>query len=199
VLAEPGLFIEAIVAPNFSAAAVELLTTKPKWRKNVRLMQVGKLGPREETLAYRQIAGGMLAQQADTVADDYSAWKVVTENQPDELLNGELRFAWQMVRHIKSNAIAICRNQSLVGVGAGQMSRVDSVKISIRKAGDRTQNAVLSSDAFFPFPDAIEEAAEVGIAAIIQPGGSRGDEAVIQACNDHGIAMIFTGRRHFKH
>ena len=141
----------------------------------------------------------MLAQQAETVADDYSAWKVVTETQPDALLDGELRFAWQMVRHIKSNAIAICRNQSLVGVGAGQMSRVDSVKISIRKAGDRTQNAVLSSDAFFPFPDAIEVAAEVGIAAIIQPGGSRGDEAVIQACNDHGIAMIFTGRRHFKH
>ncbi|MEC7565260.1 MAG: bifunctional phosphoribosylaminoimidazolecarboxamide formyltransferase/IMP cyclohydrolase [Planctomycetota bacterium] len=199
VLAEPGLFIEAIVAPNFSAAAIDLLTTKPKWRKNVRLMQVGKLEPREEALAYRQIAGGMLAQQADTVADDYSAWKVVTETQPDALLDGELRFAWQMVRHIKSNAIAICRNQSLVGVGAGQMSRVDSVKISIRKAGDRTQNAVLSSDAFFPFPDAIEVAAEVGIAAIIQPGGSRGDEAVIQACNDHGIAMIFTGRRHFKH
>ena len=141
----------------------------------------------------------MLVQDADVIADDYPGWEVVTETEPNETLVSELKFAWQMVRHIKSNAIAVCREQSLVGAGAGQMSRVDSVEIAIRKAGDRTQGAVLSSDAFFPFPDSIHAAAEAGIAAIIQPGGSRGDESVIEACNEHGIPMIFTGRRHFKH
>ncbi len=199
LLAEPGLFIEAIVAPEFSAGAIGILTTKPKWRNNVRLMQVGNLDQRDTELVYRQITGGMLVQESDTVADDYSTWEVVTETQPDDSLRDELRFAWQIVRHIKSNAIAICRDQSVVGAGAGQMSRVDAVNISIEKAGERTTGAVLSSDAFFPFPDAIESAAAAGVIAIIQPGGSRGDEAVIEACNAHGIAMIFTGCRHFKH
>jgi phosphoribosylaminoimidazolecarboxamide formyltransferase/IMP cyclohydrolase len=199
LLAEPGLFIEAIVAPEFSAGAIGILTTKPKWRNNVRLMQVGNLEQRETELVYRQITGGMLVQESDTVADDYSTWEVVTETQPDDSLRDELRFAWQIVRHIKSNAIAVCRDQSVVGAGAGQMSRVDAVNISIEKAGERATGAVLSSDAFFPFPDAIESAAAAGIIAIIQPGGSRGDDAVIEACNAHGIAMIFTGCRHFKH
>ena len=199
LLSEPGLFVEAIIAPDFSASAIGILTTKPKWRKNVRLMQVGNLEDQEGELSFRHINGGMLIQDADVIADDYPAWEVVTEAQPDEALVNELKFAWQMVRHIKSNAIGICREQSLVGAGAGQMSRVDSVEIAIRKAGERTQGAVLSSDAFFPFPDSIHAAAEAGIAAIIQPGGSRGDEAVIEACNEHGIPMIFTGRRHFKH
>ena len=199
LLSEPGLFIEAIIAPDFSASAIGILTTKPKWRNNVRLMQVGNLEDQEGELSFRHINGGMLVQDADVIADDYPAWEVVTEAQPDEALVNELKFAWQMVRHIKSNAIGICREQSLVGAGAGQMSRVDSVEIAIRKAGERTQGAVLSSDAFFPFPDSIHAAAEAGIAAIIQPGGSRGDEAVIEACNEHGIPMIFTGRRHFKH
>lgn len=199
LLSEPGLFVEAIVAPDFSASAIGILTTKPKWRNNVRLMQVGTLEDQQVELSYRHIHGGMLVQDADVIADDYPGWEVVTETEPNETLVSELKFAWQMVRHIKSNAIAVCREQSLVGAGAGQMSRVDSVEIAIRKAGDRTQGAVLSSDAFFPFPDSIHAAAEAGIAAIIQPGGSRGDESVIEACNEHGIPMIFTGRRHFKH
>ncbi|MBA62007.1 MAG: bifunctional phosphoribosylaminoimidazolecarboxamide formyltransferase/inosine monophosphate cyclohydrolase [Planctomycetaceae bacterium] len=199
LLSEPGLFVEAIVAPDFSAAAIDILTTKPKWRNNVRLMQVGNLDDQQGELSFRHINGGMLVQEADVLADDYSSWEVVTEVQPDEVLLDELKFAWQMVRHIKSNAIAVCREQSLVGAGAGQMSRVDSVEIAIRKAGERTQGAVLSSDAFFPFPDSIHAAAEAGITAIIQPGGSRGDESVTAACNEHGIPMIFTGRRHFKH
>ena len=150
-------------------------------------------------MSYRHITGGMLIQESDILVDDYPSWEVVTETKPNESLQAELRFAWQMVRHIKSNAIGVCRDQSLVGAGAGQMSRVDSVEIAIRKAGERAQGAVLSSDAFFPFPDSIQAAAEAGIAAIIQPGGSRGDESVIEACNEHGIPMIFTGRRHFKH
>ena len=199
LLSEPGLFIEAIVAPDFSASAIGILTTKPKWRNNVRLMQVGNLEEQQGELSYRHITGGMLIQESDILVDDYPSWEVVTETKPNESLQDELRFAWQMVRHIKSNAIAVCRDQSLVGAGAGQMSRVDSVEIAIRKAGERAQGAVLSSDAFFPFPDSIQAAAEAGIAAIIQPGGSRGDESVIEACNEHGIPMIFTGRRHFKH
>ncbi|MEC9096942.1 MAG: bifunctional phosphoribosylaminoimidazolecarboxamide formyltransferase/IMP cyclohydrolase [Planctomycetota bacterium] len=199
LLSEPGLFVEAIVAPDFSASAIDILTTKPKWRNNVRLMQVGNLDDQEGELVLRHINGGMLVQEADVLADDHPSWEVVTEEQPDETLLDELKFAWQIVRHIKSNAIAVCGEQSLVGAGAGQMSRVDAVEIAIRKAGERTQGAVLSSDAFFPFPDSIHAAAEAGIAAIIQPGGSRGDESVIEACNEHSIPMIFTSRRHFKH
>jgi phosphoribosylaminoimidazolecarboxamide formyltransferase/IMP cyclohydrolase len=110
-----------------------------------------------------------------------------------------LKFAWEICRHVKSNAIVVAKERTLLGAGAGQMSRVDSVKISLEKAGDRVRGAVLASDAFFPFPDSIHEAAEAGIAAIIQPGGSKRDDEVIAACNEHGIPMIFTGRRHFKH
>jgi phosphoribosylaminoimidazolecarboxamide formyltransferase/IMP cyclohydrolase len=111
----------------------------------------------------------------------------------------DLRFGWAIVRHVKSNAIVVCKDRMLLGVGAGQMSRVDSTEIAIKKAGDRVRGAVLASDAFFPFPDSIQKAAEAGIAAIIQPGGSVKDQEVIDACNQAGLPMIFTGRRHFKH
>jgi len=110
-----------------------------------------------------------------------------------------LRFVWAIVRHVKSNAIVLARGRMLLGVGAGQMSRVDSVELAIKKAGGRAESGVLASDAFFPFPDSIQRAAAAGIAAIIQPGGSKRDDDVIAACNDRGIAMVFTGRRHFKH
>jgi phosphoribosylaminoimidazolecarboxamide formyltransferase/IMP cyclohydrolase len=111
----------------------------------------------------------------------------------------DLRFAWEMVRHVKSNAIVLCRNRMLLGTGAGQMSRVDSTEIAITKAGDRAPGSVLGSDAFFPFPDSIEKAAAAGVAAIIQPGGSKNDDKVLEACNRLRLPMIFTGRRHFKH
>jgi phosphoribosylaminoimidazolecarboxamide formyltransferase/IMP cyclohydrolase len=111
----------------------------------------------------------------------------------------DLRFAWAICRHVKSNAIVLAKEQALVGVGAGQMSRVDAVEIAIRKAGPRAVGAVLASDAFFPFEDSIHRAAEAGVAAVIQPGGSRRDDEVIAACNEHGMPMIFTGRRHFRH
>ncbi len=111
----------------------------------------------------------------------------------------DMRFAWQVVRHVKSNAIVLCKDEMLLGAGAGQMSRVDSVEIAIKKAGDRINGSVLGSDAFFPFPDSIEMVARYGIRCIIQPGGSRNDDAVIEACNKSDIPMIFTGRRHFKH
>ena len=111
----------------------------------------------------------------------------------------DLRFGWAIVRHVKSNAIALCKDRSLCGAGAGQMSRVDSVEIAINKAGERASGSILASDAFFPFPDSIHRAADAGVAAVIQPGGSKRDDEVIAACNERGLPMVFTGRRHFKH
>jgi phosphoribosylaminoimidazolecarboxamide formyltransferase/IMP cyclohydrolase len=141
----------------------------------------------------------MLIQETDNAEDAGDAWHVVTTTSPSERQMDELRFAWAVVRHVKSNAIALTRDLSLCGAGAGQMSRIDSVEIAIAKAADRSRGAVLASDAFFPFADSIHRAAEAGIVAIIQPGGSKGDEEVISACEAHGIAMVLTGRRHFKH
>ncbi len=198
-LATPGLFVEAIVAPDFEAAAVGVLTTKPKWRNNVRLMQVGRLDDAKPQRQYRHINGGMLVQDADSLPDPEEEWTVVTAKQPNVAQLAELRFGWAVCRHVKSNAIVLSKDHALCGVGAGQMSRVDSVDIAIRKAGDRAAGSVLSSDAFFPFPDSIIKAAAAGVTAIIQPGGSKGDDEVIAACNEVGIPMIFTGRRHFKH
>lgn len=199
MLCEPGLFIEAIVAPDYSTAALELLTTKPKWRDNVRLMQVGKLEPVSRSLDYRFLNGGVLVQEADTLPAAQLQWKTVTEVAVAESLWEDIAFGWEMVRHVKSNAIVIAHDAALAGVGAGQMSRVDSVEIAIQKAGDRGAGSILASDAFFPFPDSIDLAAKAGIVAIIQPGGSRKDDDVIAACNHHRIPMVFTGRRHFKH
>lgn len=198
-LAEPGRFVEAIVAPDFDAAALEILTTKPKWRANVRLIRTGPFTPGSGATVYRQIDGGMLAQAADDLADDTAAWKVVTDTPPSPQLQADLEFAWTMCRHVKSNAIVIAKNGALVGVGAGQMSRVDSVEIALRKGGPATAGCVLASDAFFPFEDSVEQAAAAGIVALIQPGGSKRDPEVIAACNSHGLPMIFTGTRHFRH
>jgi phosphoribosylaminoimidazolecarboxamide formyltransferase/IMP cyclohydrolase len=131
--------------------------------------------------------------------DPENEWQVVTEKKPDAALLADLHFAWNMVRHVKSNAITVCKDQMLLGAGAGQMSRVDSVDIAIHKAGTRVKGAVLASDAFFPFPDSVHKAAAAGIVALIQPGGSVKDAEVIAACNEYGIPMIFTSRRHFKH
>ncbi len=235
VLAEPDRFVEAIVAPAFDEDALQILTTKPKWKANVRLMAVQGAEGRGQgvgwaerseahasnsvastkrvgladsahptktanpTLQLRHIDGGFLAQEADTADDPESEWKCVTDRQPTDEQLAELRFGWAMVRHVKSNAITLSKDRALIGVGAGQMSRVDSVEIAIRKAGDRARGSVLASDAFFPFGDSIVLAAKAGVSAVIQPGGSKRDDEVIAACNEHGLAMIFTGRRHFKH
>ncbi len=199
VLTDPGMFVEAIAAPDFDDDAVEILTTRPKWKANVRLMRVGEIGENAGRWAYRHIDGGLLMQQADSQPDPEDQWKVVTKVQPTETQMADLRFAWTVVRYVKSNAIVLCKDRMLLGAGAGQMSRVDSVEISIKKAGDRSAGSVLGSDAFFPFPDSIDRAAAAGVGALIQPGGSRKDDEVIEACNQHGLVMIFTGRRHFKH
>ncbi|MEL7497730.1 MAG: bifunctional phosphoribosylaminoimidazolecarboxamide formyltransferase/IMP cyclohydrolase [Planctomycetota bacterium] len=198
-LATGDFFIEAIVAPEFTSDAQSILTTKPKWKKNVRLLKVGELEPAKQTWEYRFLLGGMLVQDIDNQVDEPSSWTVATDAKPSQEMMEELTFGWSMVRYIKSNAICLSKDLALVGVGAGQMSRVDSVEISIRKAGDRAAGSVLSSDAFFPFADSIEAAAKAGIAAIIQPGGSVRDQEVIDACNQYGIPMVMTGRRHFRH
>ena len=198
-LCEPGLFIEAIVAPDYEAGAVGMLTTRPRWRDNVRLMQVGRLTDPPSAIQRRFISGGLLVQDADRLTSVPLQWKTATETDVDDDMWDDLSFAWEMVRHVKSNAIVLGKDTSLIGVGAGQMSRVDSVEIAIEKAGDRAPGAVLASDAFFPFPDSIRAAADAGIVAIIQPGGSRRDQEVIDACDDHEIPMVLTGRRHFRH
>jgi phosphoribosylaminoimidazolecarboxamide formyltransferase/IMP cyclohydrolase len=199
-LADGELFVEAIVAPGFDDEALKILVTKPKWKKNVRLLKVGELEPLKSGLEMRQLVGGVLVQDADVVADDSSDWKVVTDCKPDDALMAEMTFAWSMARFVKSNAILLSKDCSLVGVGAGQMSRVDSTIIALRKAGEeRARGSVLASDAFFPFADSIPPAAEAGVAAIIQPGGSVRDEEVIAAANEHGIPMVLTGKRHFRH
>ncbi|MGL4594569.1 MAG: bifunctional phosphoribosylaminoimidazolecarboxamide formyltransferase/IMP cyclohydrolase [Thermoguttaceae bacterium] len=199
ILASPGLFIEAIAAPAFDADALEILTKKPKWGANVRLLQVGTLHSPPSRWSLRFLEGGVLLQESDTLADPENQWNVVTSAKIDAAFMDDVRFAWEVVRHVKSNAIVLCKNEMLIGAGAGQMSRIDSVEIALKKAGDRIHGAVLGSDAFFPFPDSIEKLANVGLSAIIQPGGSRNDAAVIESCNKYNIPMIFTGHRHFKH
>ena len=198
-LAAPGLFVEAIVAPHYDDDALQILITKPKWKNNVRLMEVGQLDRSQPHWTFRYLDGGMLLQEADVAVDPEDQWKVVTEAKPSEEQMSDLRFAWEMVRHVKSNAIVLCKDQMLLGAGAGQMSRVDSVEIAVKKAGGRSKGSVMGSDAFFPFPDSIDSAAAAGVVAIIQPGGSKNDADSVAACNRHGISMIFTGRRHFKH
>jgi phosphoribosylaminoimidazolecarboxamide formyltransferase / IMP cyclohydrolase len=198
-LAEPGRFVEAIIAPSFSSEAIDVLTTKPKWKANVRLLAVGAIEPGRGAMELRQVSGGMLCQSADDLPDDEASWQTVTTARPTEVQMNDLRFAWAVCGHVKSNAIVLAKDQMIVGVGAGQMSRVDSVEIAIHKAGERAHGAALASDAFFPFPDSIERAAAAGVSAVIQPGGSRSDADVIAACNQHALPMVFTGRRHFRH
>ena len=198
-LALGDLFVEAIAAPAFTSEAREILAERP----NCRLLEMS--GPEDSAWEMRSVRGGLLVQEEDTIAEDDAAWKVATERQPTAEEMEALRFAWKVVKHVKSNAILLARGTATVGVGAGQMSRVDAVRLSIAKAahaskaGERAQGTVLASDAFFPFPDGVEEAARAGVTAIVQPGGSRGDAAVIEAADAHGLAMVFTGVRHFRH
>ncbi|MDR3181950.1 MAG: bifunctional phosphoribosylaminoimidazolecarboxamide formyltransferase/IMP cyclohydrolase [Planctomycetaceae bacterium] len=173
VLASPGLFVEAVVAPSFSEEAFNILTKKPKWGTNVRLLHIGSLANKPARWQLRYLEGGALLQETDAEPDPESQWSVVTETKPEPALWDTIRFAWTMVRHVKSNAIVLAKDRMLLGTGAGQMSRVDSVSIAVRKAGDRITGSVLSSDAFFPFPDSIDLIAEYQIKAVIQPGGSR--------------------------
>jgi phosphoribosylaminoimidazolecarboxamide formyltransferase / IMP cyclohydrolase len=188
------VFTEVLIAPDYDAAALEVLQTK----KNLRILRL-KQEPDAKRIEFRHIRGGMLVQTADDHKLDAGGLKVVTERQPSEEEIRALLFAWVVCKHTKSNAIVYAREGQTVGVGAGQMSRVDSVKIGAMRAQLPVAGSVLASDAFFPFRDGIDEAAKHGITAVIQPGGSVRDEEVIAAANEHGLAMVFTGVRHFKH
>ena len=193
-------FIECVIAPDYEPSALEALTG---WKENVRLLKTGPLTGAPNGFDYRRVDGGMLRQTRDVGADNPATWKTVTQRQPtaDEL--HALRFAWLVCKHVKSNAIVLAGRAdtgiAVFGVGAGQMSRVDSVQIAIRKAGDHVKGSVLASDAFFPFRDNVDAAAAAGVAAIVQPGGSVKDADSIAACDEHGLAMLFTGVRHFRH
>ncbi len=187
-------FLECVVAPSCDAEAQEILAAKSKVR--VLILPSLSSGPLETVQA---IAGGFLVQALDVSIDDPSQWQVVTERQPtpDEL--EELLFAWKVCKHVKSNAIVVTRDRTTLGVGAGQMNRVGSVKIALEQAGEKAQGAFLASDGFFPFDDSVRMAAAAGITAIVQPGGSMRDKDSIQAANELGLVMVFTGVRHFWH
>jgi phosphoribosylaminoimidazolecarboxamide formyltransferase / IMP cyclohydrolase len=188
------IFTEVLIAPDYNAPALELLKTK----RNLRILRM----PSVETakgIEFKHISGGMLVQTRDTHQLNKEDLKVVTLRQPSDEEIEALLFAWTVCKHTKSNAIVYARNNQTVGVGAGQMSRIDSVKIGAMRAQLPVAGSVLASDAFFPFRDGIDEAAKHGITAVIEPGGSVRDDEVIAAANEHGLAMVFTGIRHFKH
>jgi phosphoribosylaminoimidazolecarboxamide formyltransferase/IMP cyclohydrolase len=188
------IFTEVIVAPDYDPEALEVLRQK----RNLRVLRCWP-DTHKETVEYKQISGGMLVQTRDTHRLKPEDLKVVTKRAPSEKEIEDLLFAWTVCKHTKSNAIVYAKNKQTVGVGAGQMSRVDSVKLAAMRAQLPIEGAVMASDAFFPFRDGLDEAAKKGIVAVIQPGGSLRDEEVIAAADEHGIAMVFTGVRHFKH
>ena len=190
------LFLEVVIAPKFEPEALKAFESK----KNLRLIEIGESCiAGKKGFDFRRVVGGLLVQERDADDMDIRTAKVVTKRKPTEEEYQALDFAWRVVKHVKSNAIVLATKDKLVGVGAGQMSRVDSVKIAIMKATSPTKGTVMGSDAFFPFRDVVDTAAKAGVTAIIQPGGSIRDEESIQAADEHGIAMIFTGVRHFKH
>lgn len=195
IMSEAG-FVECIIGPSFDEQAKEIFSRK----KNLRLLEVSDFKRTgEKEMDFKKVVGGLLVQDMDLKILDESNLKIVTEKAPEKEEVDALIFAWKIVKHVKSNAIVLCSGTKTVGIGAGQMSRVDSVIIATRKAGVKSQGSVMASDAFFPKPDAIEQAHQAGIKAIIQPGGSISDNEIIEACNKYGISMVFTGLRHFKH
>ena len=201
-LVSENRFVEAIIAPDFDEDALALLRTGAKWGRNVRLLAAGPIGPDERLRAEwecKPLAGGFLLQGPDLAAEGAGDLRVVTKAAPTPDEAAGLLFANLVAKHVKSNAIVIAKGERVLGVGAGQMSRVDSVKLAVGKAGDEVQGAVLASDAFFPFPDGVEEAMAAGVSAFLQPGGSMRDAAVIAACDGAGASMVFTGVRHFRH
>ncbi|HHG0399156.1 TPA: bifunctional phosphoribosylaminoimidazolecarboxamide formyltransferase/IMP cyclohydrolase [Streptococcus pyogenes] len=192
------IFLEIIIAPSYSEEALAILTNK---KKNLRILELpfDVQAASEVEAEYTGVVGGLLVQNQDVVAENSSDWQVVTDRQPTEQEAIALEFAWKAIKYVKSNGIIITNDHMTLGLGAGQTNRVGSVKIAIEQAKDHLDGAVLASDAFFPFADNIEEIAAAGIKAIIQPGGSVRDQDSIDAANKHGLTMIFTGVRHFRH
>ena len=191
-----GNFLEVVLATGFSEEAVEVFKNRAGWGQDVRLLEVA-LPPQKPFLTLKAIRGGAIVQESDE--DPSSGWQVVTQAVPTSEQMAALRLQWAIVQHVKSNAIVVGNSSQMLGVGAGQMNRVQSVRLALEQAGDASHGAVLASDAFFPFPDSIETAAAAGIAAVVQPGGSKKDSDVIARADELGIAMCFTGTRHFNH
>lgn len=189
------IFLEVVIAPSFTPGALEVFAKK----KNLRLLEAGPLTPRAKGLAYKSISGGMLVQDLDVLDTPREEIKVVTKAQPTEEDWKALLFAWKICKWVKSNAIVYADAHRTLGIGAGQMSRIDSANFGLQKAGGRVLGGYLASDAFFPFRDVVDLAAKAGVKAIIQPGGSLRDEESITAADEYGIAMIYTGMRHFRH
>lgn len=189
------IFLEIIIAPAFSEEALEILTRK----KNIRLLELDTTLEPNNTLKYTNVSDGLLVQDMDTRRIDETDLQCVTNRKPTPEEIRQLLFGWKIVKHVKSNAIVLVKDDQTIGVGAGQMNRVGAAKIAIEQAGEKAAGSVMASDAFFPMPDTVEAAAAAGVTAIIQPGGSIKDQLSIDECNKHGIAMVFTGVRHFKH
>ena len=189
------VFVEIVLAPAFTKKSLEIFSKK----KNLRVLEVGNIQSREQLLEVRNVVGGVIVQETDTSILSEDNLQVVTENKPSDSDIKTMLFGWKVLKHVKSNGILIVKDNTTVGVGAGQVSRVDSVDIAMKKSGDSIKDSILCSDAFFPFRDSIDKIAGSGIKAVLQPGGSVRDDEVISACNEHGIAMVFTGQRCFKH
>jgi phosphoribosylaminoimidazolecarboxamide formyltransferase/IMP cyclohydrolase len=197
----PNTFFEAIVAPGFEDEALTILTEKKKWGANLILLELPNrpVGAPSSAWDYKRVAGGLLVQTKDIVAASAAELTVATRRAPSQEEIDALLFAWTIVAHVKSNAIAVASGRQLLGVGCGQMNRVQSVRLAVGQAGDRAKGSVLASDAFFPFSDGPEAAGKAGITAIIQPGGSKKDDESIAMADSYNIAMVFTGKRHFRH
>ena len=188
-------FVEAIIAPEFSGDALEMYSTKP----NARLLATGGINPAGGEVEFRSVEGGLLCQESDAVAEEVADFEVVTDRKPTDAEMAELIFAWKACKSVKSNAILIAKDHASVGAGGGQPNRVNSARIAVEQAGEKARGAVAASDAFFPFRDGFDVLAKAGVVAVIQPGGSIRDEEVIAAANEQGVAMVFTGHRHFRH
>ncbi len=197
-----GFFAEVIIAPEFTAEAVELIRTLKSWGSRVRLVETGPIDRSNIDCGefdVRCVVGGLLLQQRDLAGWEPEALTYPTKARPSAEQLEDLRIAWLAAKHTKSNTIVLVKKRKVVGVGAGQMNRVESGLIAMKQAGDEARGCVMASDAFFPFPDNVDNAAKAGVAAIVQPGGSKKDDEVVAAADKHGIAMVFTGKRHFKH
>jgi phosphoribosylaminoimidazolecarboxamide formyltransferase/IMP cyclohydrolase len=195
----PNTFFEAVVAPGYDDDAYKILTERKKWGANLILLKLGNRVDVDDGLDYKRVTGGLLAQTKDIKRTTSADLTLATEREPSSAETDDLLFAWTLVKHVKSNAIVLVKNRQLIGVGAGQMNRVQSVRLAVQQAGDNAKGSVLASDAFFPFSDGPEAAGKAGVTAIIQPGGSKKDDESVAMADSYNIAMVFTGTRHFRH
>jgi phosphoribosylaminoimidazolecarboxamide formyltransferase/IMP cyclohydrolase len=197
-----GFFAEVIIAPEFDEEAIEIIRTLKSWGSRVRLIETGPIDKAKIDCGefdVRCVIGGLLLQKRDLIGWEPNELTYPTKAKPTKEQLEDLRIAWLTAKHTKSNTIVLVKNKRILGVGAGQMNRVESGLIAFKHAGDQTKGCAMASDAFFPFPDNVENAGQVGVACIVQPGGSKKDDEVIAAADKLGIAMVFTGKRHFKH